>query len=334
MQLAETHVAVTGAGGFIGRRVCARLAAEGCDVAGLDVDPGAAGLVADAGAEFVHCDVTDAESVAAALAGRERVVHTAAIVSDWGPMEDYVRVNVGGTRNVLDAAQAAGAARVVHVSSIAVWGYEYRRELDEDAEPRACGWPYQDTKSASDVLARRRGAVVVRPGDVYGPGSLQWAVRPLEALKAGRLALPRGRDGLVTPVYIDDLVDCIVRALASDDASPGQAFVAWDGRTVTATEFFHHYARMLGRDSLPTAPPALHALGVRALELVARVTGKPPPVSAHAARYLMRSSAYSVRRAREVLGWEPQVTLDEGMRRTEEWFRQEGMLPAAASGAR
>jgi nucleoside-diphosphate-sugar epimerase len=327
MDLAGTRVAVTGAGGFIGGALCRRLTADGAGVLGLDIDASAADRVGAAGADFRVCDTTDADAVAAALPGCELVVHTAAIVADFGPMEDYVRVTVRGTRNVLDAAQATGVQRVVHVSSIAVWGSEHRAPLPEEAEPRPSGWPYQDTKAASDVLARRRGAVVVRPGDVYGPGSKQWAIRPLETMKSGRFALPRGRDGMVTPVYIDDLVDCLVLAASSDAAEPGQAYVAWPGQVVSAADFMGYYARMLGRDRVPRLPATAHRAAVWVEERAARLARRPPAVTAEAVRYLNREHAYTVSRAREDLGWEPQVDLEEGMRRTEAWFREEGLLP-------
>ena len=183
------------------------------------------------------------------------------------------------------------------------------------------------------MLARRRGAVVVRPGDVYGPGSRQWAIRPLEAMKSGRLVLPRGRDGMVTPVYIDDLVDCLVLAASSEAAEPGQAYVAWPGQVVSGADFMAYYARMLGRPGVPRLPGTVHRAAVWLEERVARVAGRPPTVTAAAMRYLNREHAYSVSRARERLGWEPRVDLDEGMRRTEAWFREEGLLPSPLADA-
>jgi nucleoside-diphosphate-sugar epimerase len=316
-------VGVTGAGGFIGRRLCERLAGEGFTVAGLDLDETRAGAIAAAGAEFRAADTTDAEGVARALADCTLVIHTAAIVGEWGRMDDFVRVNVGGTRNVLEGAARAGAERVVHVSSIAVWGCEHRREIDEDEPPHPYGNPYVDTKGASEMVARRRGAVVVRPGDVYGPGSNQWAVRPLEGVRSGQMRAPAG-DGIVTPVYVDDLVDALFRALTT--ASARGPYTAWDGSPVPAREFFAHYARMLGVDDVPTAPMPALRVAAAGLELAARVTGKPPLTTQFALDYLSRTHGYSTRRIRDELGWEPQVTLEEGMRRTEDWFRAEGML--------
>src|SRR5687767_13788679 len=121
---------VTGAGGFIGSAVCGRLVKEGAQVLGLDVDPSAEHRVTALGAAFVHADVGDREALGRALERSDVVVHTAARVHEWGAMEDFVRVNVAGTANVLDAASSAGAQRVVHLSSVVVYGYESPLEQD------------------------------------------------------------------------------------------------------------------------------------------------------------------------------------------------------------
>jgi len=309
-------VAVTGAAGFIGSAMCRRLVAEGHDVVGIDLDPGAAARVTATGAQFRRADVSDRGAVRGALDGAELVVHTAALLPGAGGMADFVRVNVVGTENVCVAARDAGVTRIVHLSSVAAWGYDFKTDITED-EPLAThsSNPYIATKASSELVARKHGATVVKPGDVYGPESQPWAVIPFELMKAGRAALPMKGRGIITLVYVDDLVDCIHRALTLPQGERG-VFTACDGRPVTAKEFFDHYARMLGKKGVRTAPAAV-------LRPLMRLT---PGVNPDDLTFLMRRAVYPNTRAREVLGWEPRVTLEEGMARTEKWLRQEGLL--------
>ena len=294
-------VAVTGAGGFIGRAVAERLRAGGHDVRGIDLQ----------GADVV-ADVADAGAVRAALRGCDAVVHAAAIVEEGGRMADYVRVNTRGTRNVLDGISGG---RAVVLSSVAVWGYDFRSDQDEGTPPKPCGNPYIDTKGATETLALLREATVIRPGDVHGPGSKPWILRPLEAMRSGTFVLPGRGEGVMTPVYVDDLADAVVRALESP-AAAGRAYTVWDGQAVPAREFFAFHARWAGR-RLRTVPRPLAALG-------AALT---PGVHPDALRFVSRRAAYPHTRAREELGWAPAVSLAEGMARSEAWLRAEGLLP-------
>ena len=321
----ERSIAVTGAGGFIGGAACRRLVAEGCNVVGVDVRAEAGPAVERHGSRFVAADIRSTPSLEAAFAGCDVVVNTAARVGDWGSMEEFIDANVRGTLSVLDAAEAAGCNRVVHLASVAGWGYEFPRQIDEDAPLRSCGGPYADTKGASDYLARRRGAVVIRPGDVYGPGSIPWTLRPVEAIRSGTFALPGRGEGIMTPVYIDDLVEAVVAATLAPGVE-GMAIAVWDGEPVTASEFFDFYSAMLGRGAVRTAPAAAVRLVAMASEMAARATGRPPTVSREAIRYISRRATYPNLRARELLGWEPKVSLEEGMSRSEAWLAGEGLL--------
>jgi nucleoside-diphosphate-sugar epimerase len=311
-----TAIAVTGAGGFIGAAMCRRLVAEGHDVIGIDIDASSTVRVTETGAQFRRADVADRGAVRGALQGAELVVHTAALLTDAGAMADYVRVNVGGTENVCIAARDAGVNRVVHLSSVAAWGYDFKTDITED-EPLATHspHPYIATKAASELVARKYGATIVKPGDVYGPESRPWAVIPFELIKSGRAALPMRGRGILTLVYVDDLIDCVYRALTRSEGEGG-VFTAWDARPVTAKEFFDHYARMLGKKGVRTAPAAI-------LRPLMRLT---PGVDPDDLIFLMRHAVYPNARAREVLGWQPRVTLDEGMARTEAWLREVGLL--------
>ncbi|MBE7453148.1 MAG: NAD-dependent epimerase/dehydratase family protein [Kofleriaceae bacterium] len=216
-------VLVTGASGFIGRRVVARLAGAGRPARAFLLpheDPAAVPeLAAARGLEIARGDLTDAASVAAAVRGASRVVHLAAVVGDWGPAALFERVNVGGTRHVVDAAAAAGCARLVMVSSIVVYGRRLADGgCDEDA-PREVGvGPYGQTKRASEELALdahafgRVPVTVVRPGNVWGPGSGLWVDELVRLLRRGLLVMIGDGGGDACLAFVDNVVDVIVRA--------------------------------------------------------------------------------------------------------------------------
>ena len=286
-------IAVTGAGGFVGGALTAALVRAGADVRGIDTAPAGLERVAAAGATPVRADVTDLVGLREALAGSTHVVHTAALVHEWCEMAEFVRVNVGGTRNVL--AAAADAERVVHVSSVVVYGYDDAREQDETAPRRAYGIPYIDTKSASDRLACEREAVVVRPGDVYGPRGSQWVVRPLEVARAGRLALPAGTAGVMLPVYVDDLVEALLLAL--EHGAPGRAYTAWSGNPVGFAEYFERLAAIGGGTVRYLPRPLLEATAGLA-EAWGALRGRPPAFSRRALTFVERRGTVSTERIR------------------------------------
>jgi len=321
VEIAGRTAAVTGAGGFIGGAVCRALIDAGAsEVVGIDVSPASERRIRDAGATPRVADVADPAAIRAALEGADVVVHAAATVREYGEMRDFIEVNVGGTANVLDAAEAVGAERVLHISSVVVYGYADERDQDESATRRAVGIPYIDTKSASDRLAGRRGAVIVRPGDVYGPGSVPWTVRPAELMRQGRLALPGKGDGTMLPAYIDDLVAGIVAAIRKGD--PGRAYTVWDGSPVPFDRYFELLAAQVPGASPPRKLPKalLHAVGA-GTEAVARLRGRAPVFGRHGVTLTDRRGTASNRRARDELGWEPAVGLEEGVARSGEWLR-------------
>jgi nucleoside-diphosphate-sugar epimerase len=318
-----TRVFITGASGFIGAALARRFAALGAEVRGVDVR-------ADPSRAIVAGDIAQAGDWQAHAAGCDIVVHTAAIVSMRGSDPGAVwRTNALGTRHVLDAAQRADAARVVHLSSVTVFGFAFPDGVDESYPTQANGVPYVDTKIASEALVLRAHAAreitgtIVRPGDVYGPRSRPWTMLPVEELARRRFLLPALGRGIFSPVYIDNLVDGIVAA--AGPAGAGGVFTLTDGVGVTTREFFGHYARLLGR-RLPVLPTAAAAALASAAALGARATGQETEVNAAAARYLARTGTYAIDRARATLGYDPQVGLAEGMERTAAWLRAEGLV--------
>jgi nucleoside-diphosphate-sugar epimerase len=319
-----TRVFVTGARGFIGAALADRFAAMGAEVRGVDV-------VADADRGIVAGDVGAPGPWQEHAEGSDLVIHTAAIVSMRGTDPRAVwRVNALGTRNVIDAAARAGAARLVHLSSVTVFGFAFPDGVDEAYPTEPNGVPYVDTKIASEALVLRahaageQAATIVRPGDVYGPRSRPWTILPVAEIRRRRMVLPARGRGIFSPVFIDNLVDGIVLA-ATREAGAGGVFTLTDGTGVTTREFFGHYARLLRRPlpAMPTAP-AVRLAAVAAA--AARAARQETEVTAAAARYLARTGTYSIARAREVLGYAPAIDLAGGMERTAAWLRAEGLV--------
>jgi len=319
------RVFITGALGLIGRRLAERYREAGSDVAGVDVR-------ADPELGVVAGDLTERGEWERSAEGAELVVHTAARLGMEIEPEGFWRVNVVGTRNALDAAVRGGAQRFVHISSIVAFGFDTPTDVDERHPVRPNGVSYVDTKVASEQVvlqthgAREVGCTIVRPGDVYGPGSRFWTLTPVRELARRRIVLPAMGRGMMSPVFVDDLVEGTMLAAAHGDAV-GEVFTLSGGHDVEAREFFGHYARMLGRRRVPVAPTPVVAAIAGALYHAGRLRGSAPEVTPAAIRYLSRSGTYSIEKARAVLGYSPSVDLDEGMRRCEEWLRAEGILP-------
>ncbi|GAA4946860.1 NAD-dependent epimerase/dehydratase family protein [Actinoplanes utahensis] len=317
-------VFITGAGGFIARALTARLRAAGHTVGGVDLRPDDAGGI-------VAGDITADGPWQRAMTGADLVVHTAAVVSNAVGLDGQWRVNVAGTRTVLDAAVRAGATRFVHLSSIRAFSdLGFPDGVTEDHPVRPDGNPYVDTKIAGEQVvlqahaAGEIAATIVRPGDVYGPGSRPWTVLPVQLIKKNRFLLPAMGNGVFSPVYVDDLVTGL--ELAMSPPADGQIFTLTGGVGVPCREFFGHYYRMLGRRGPLVAPTAAAVAVAEAMGRAIRLTGGPTEVNAISMRYFARTGTYSIAKARHLLGYEPAIDLTEGMSRTGRWLRAQGLV--------
>ena len=309
------RVFITGAAGFIGQALAERYRAQGAEVVGVDVADG---------------DISQPGAWQERAAGADLVIHTAAVVSNAVGADTQWRVNVLGTRHALDAARDARARRFVHFSSVRAFSDAGFPDGVTEAWPvRPDGNAYVDTKVAAEQVvlqAHAAGEVpctVIRPGDVYGPGSRPWTVLPVEMIKAGTFGLPARGRGLMSPVYVDNLLDGVVLAAASE-AGAGQVFTIADGITVPAKEFFGHYTRALGKGEPRTAPTSVSLVLAAVFSAIERARGRTTEANPESVRYLARTGGYSIEKARRVLGYEPAVDLEEGMRRTLDWLRATG----------
>jgi len=316
-------ILITGANGFIGRALAHRFRAQGLRVIGVD-------LQSD-GEQVLVGDTANPEVWGHLLEQAQVVVHTAALVTNAMNDEDMWRVNVLATRNLISAAARHGVRRFVHVSSIVVYGNAAVGELDEDHPVHAHGGSYVLTKLASEHVALAAHAqhdidvVIVRPGDVYGPGSRPWVITPIEMIRRRQFLLPANGGGFFRPVYVDDLVRGIVLASLSDKAS-GQIFNLSSDGYVTTKTFFEYHHRWFNRSG-PLCLPTSVAWGLAESTFrLMRLFGVRSEGSGASVLQLTSKAWFSIAKAGALLGWKPEVSLDEGMRRSEAWAREEGLL--------
>jgi nucleoside-diphosphate-sugar epimerase len=332
MELADKKALITGATGFIGSRLAERLATEeGVHVRGLARTPAKGQWLADLGVEIVPGDITDPASLQAAMTGCELVFHAAAWVSEGGNQADVWAVNVTGTQNMVDAASVGGVERFVHLSSCSVYGSLQQHNIDETTPTRMRGNLYGDSKVAAEEVVfkayRDQGLPVVsaRASQVYGPRSHQFTIRPVEVIKAGKMVLIDGGRHLCKPVYIDNLIDGLILC-TKVEAAIGEAINLTDGEPIPWRDFFGAYGRMLNIESFPSVPYAVAWLIGLFNEVNAGLKGKKASLNRGAVKALRSDNSFSNQKARTLLGWEPKVDLNEGMKLTEAWLGAEGYL--------
>lgn len=322
------RVLVTGGRGLLGSAVVTALADAEWDVTSFQrTSAGHAPPVRE-----VLGDVTDPEAVRRVMAGQDAVVHLAARVSMVGPYEDFRRVNVDGTRLVLDAARAAGVGRFVHVSSpsVAHAGEPLIGVGATAADPSHARGNYARSKAEAELLALSCSApgfsvTAVRPHLVWGPGDTQLIGRIAERARAGRLVLVDDGAALIDTTYVTNAADAIVAALVRCELPEvaGRPWVVTNGEPRTVAELVTRIARAAG-----AAPPTRHvpfpvarAAGA-AIERAWVRSGRPdePPLTAFVAEQLATAHWFDQRQTHAALNWRPRIGIDEGLDRLASWF--------------
>lgn len=321
------RVLVTGASGMLGRRTAERLVAAGHDVRTFQRRP--AGV--DGASDSLGW-LTDPAAVTRALEGRDAVVHLAAKVSVSGPRHEYEQVNVEGTRTLLAAARAAGVGRFVQVSSpsVAHTGGSLVGEGAGPAQPEHARGNYARTKAAAELLALEAdgphfAVVAVRPHLVWGPGDTQLVARIVERARARRLPLLDHGAVLVDSVYVDNAADALVAALERAPQAHGQALVVTNGEPRAVGDLIAGISLAAGAPAPAWRVPARLAKvagGLVEAVWAVRPGRDEPPMTRFLAEQLSTAHWFDQRRTREVLGWEPAVSIDEGLARLAEHYRR------------
>jgi nucleoside-diphosphate-sugar epimerase len=322
---------VTGATGLLGSHVAEQLRARGERVRALVRPSSDPTFLRQLGVELAPGDLGDPDSLRRAVAGADVVYHCAARVGDWGSWADFRCQVIDATRHVVAACRDAGVGRLLHVSSVSVYGHPRRKERITEEEPLGQRLRLLDhycrAKMRAEEIARELGPAmtVVRPSWIFGPRDRNTWPRLVNALR-GRWVRILGRgDNLLNIVHAADVADGLIRAARHPEAR-GQVYHLCSDGEITQRQFLDTLTDALGLPRVDRSASLLKAyLGGLLGDVVARVCrwDRAPYVSRYSVGLIARPVHFSSDRARRQLGWEPQVDAREGLRRAVAWFLEQ-----------
>ncbi len=317
---------VTGATGLLGSHIAEQLHRRGRPLRAL-VRPGSdTKFLTTLGADLVAGDLNDRPSLERACQGVTTVYHSAARVGDWGPWDEFQRITIDGTRNLIDAAAHAKVDRFLHISSISAYGHVDGRGLvlDETAPlgRQLYKWAYYSrSKVAAERLvweahhAGRIKATVVRPSWLYGPRDRVTLARVIRSIRTGRIKLLGKGDNRLNVVHAGNVAEATILAADSEKAI-GEAYNCSNDGVITQKGYFDAIAAAIGEPPItrhvPYAVARRMAFVLECIGHLFRLT-KPPLVTRYSAWLIGRHSFFETRKIREQLGWTPSVSYEEGI---------------------
>ncbi len=327
------RILVTGGTGFTGAALVERLLKDGHKVVALDKQPG---LIDDElrklGAEIVYGSVADRDVVARCSVGVEVVQHLAAAFREIGVADDvYKTVNVEGTRIVTEEAIKAGARKLVYCSTQGVHGHIEKPPGDETS-PIAPADYYQQTKYEGELvvheIATKAGLefAILRPTAIYGPGDPGRFLMMYKRANAGKFPMFGSGITYYHPVYIDNLVDAFVLAMAPG-VGAGREYLIADAENFPIHELVARVRKAIGvAVKIPRYPIWPLIIAGHVCEKVCRPFGIEPPIFPRRVDWFRQVRAFRIDKARKELGYEPRIGIDEGLKRTGDWYRKNNYL--------
>lgn len=326
------RVLITGATGLLGGHLIKELQRRNEQIRALVLPVENADKLTAQGVEVVRGDITDASTLGPAVKNVDLIFHLAGMMGVWRPLADYRLVNVNGSENLYKAAQAAGVRRYVHTSSHTVYGLGHGRFMTENDPLKPDPDPYPLTKAEGDRLMRRLmlksevETVIVRPGTFFGPEDRLHFGRMAQKVKDGKgLIVGRG-DNALPFCYVTDVVQGFLLAAYHENA-PGNVYNITNDQPLTQQEMFDTIADAVGgkRPTLHLPYLPIYYGSIVAERIVAPLTRSKPVVTQLGAMMFGSDNRHSVEKARKELGFEPEVSLREGIKLAAEWFNAGGM---------
>jgi len=327
-------ILVTGATGFTGGHLVRKLLEDSKNELRIIArDEKKAKELKDLGVEVILGDISDKETVFRAVNGTDVVFHVAAAYREAKTDDSYYwDVNFKGTKYILDACLEYGVKRVVHTSTIGLVS-SVKNPPSNEEEAYSPGDVYQNSKCEAEKealrYAREKGLAVsvVRPAAIYGPGDLRMLKMFKMIAKKRWLFFGNGR-AYLHMVYIDDLVDGFILCSQKEEAI-GQVFIIGGEKYTSLNELSAMIAAEFGVKTpgihLPYKPVELLAVCVEKIWKLFKIK-KQPPIYKRRVAFFKKSRAFSIEKAKKLLGYEPKIDLKSGIHKTAHWYIQNGFI--------
>lgn len=321
------HSLVTGASGYIGSNLVRKLSEMGLETrAFVRKTSNIRKLSELKNVEICFGDITDISSLEQAAKGCQVVLHTAAVIGEWGDYQKFYEVNYLGTRNTLQASIKANVNKFIHISSMGVLDLRGKGTVREDHPYGHFTSSYCRSKAEAEKLVMKQRdsiqTVIVRFPAVYGPEDSLLTRKALNFASKNLLFVINGGKGVFPHLYIKNLIEAILLAAQKDEAV-GEIFNITDGVNTSAREFFNHFNHIVGKGNiyLSLSYPVAWAL-VFLMDIFARVIRRPPLFSWTALEFLTLKCGFDVSKAAKKLSYKPSVSLKEGMEKVELWWKK------------
>ncbi len=325
-------IAITGATGFLGKSLAEDLAKKGHELYLHARSEEKSEAIKDLAAKLIVSDICDKDAIKELVTGADVVVHTVSnFRSASGPPESYTEINLNGTINTFERAREAGVKRFVHISTIGVLGDIKECPASETTEFNP-GDNYQKTKLEAELYCRKQAEdeslemklAVIRPCSLYGPGDMRM-LKMFRMLKKGTFFVVGACDANFHAVYIDDLIAGI--ELAIDDDSNNEVYIMGGDKYISLKDYITIAAHAVGAKypwiKIPFAP--MYALSA-VVEFACVPFGIEPPIFRRRVKFYRNNRAFDISKAKRELGYSPATSLEEGMKRTVEWYKANGYL--------
>jgi nucleoside-diphosphate-sugar epimerase len=328
-------IIITGGTGFLGRHLVWRLASQGNELVftGRNRHEAERIISATANASAVrfvdieHGDSSAAAALAACASDAQAIIHCSGLASPWGSREAYHRANVASTEEVLAACRINHISRLVQISSPSVYfSYSDNIGIHEDTPlaPSVNEYARSKLKAERMILAASLPhSVILRPRAIFGPWDNTLLPRLLRLLQYGRIPLLRGGRALLDMSYVDNVVDAVLLSLEHPAGRSPNVFNISNGEPIAAADLFARLAASFDMPIDPVLRPyALADLLARVIEAGASlIPGWEPPVTRYSLAAIAFSQTLDLQRARSILGYQPRVSLQEGIERTARWWK-------------